>query len=402
MKLLNVDTLEEARNKLLNAAKPPQTENVPFTQSLGRILAEDITAEGNVPDFRKSTVDGYAVRAADTQGVTESIPVFLDVIEEIRMGSAPKKEIDAGQAAYVPTGGMIPEGADAVVMVEYCEKFDEASIAVYDAVSAGRNIMAVGEDIRKGQVFLRKGACIRPQEIGAMASAGVSAPEVFKPWNITLISTGDELVASDQTPEKGQIRDINTHALAAAAENNGFRVVRKHVLQDDEKQLKETVRLAMEESDVVVVSGGSSQGDKDHTAAVLDRVGTPGVFTHGIALKPGKPTILGYDEKTETVLIGLPGHPAAALTVFELMVVWLYRRLTGQREMRGVTAKLTENVAAAGGRATCLMVRLQGEEAIPVLGKSGRMSMLTAADGYVLIPADTEGLKEGQEVEVMK
>lgn len=401
MKLLKVDTLEEAREKLLAAAKPPRTECVSFAQSLDRILSENILTADNVPAFRKSTVDGYAVRAADTQGVTESIPVFLDVIEEIQMGMAPRKKISAGQAAYVPTGGMLPEGADAVVMVEYCEKFDEASIAVYDAVSAGRNMISAGEDLEKGQVFLKKGACIRPQEIGAMASAGVAEVEVFKPWRITIISTGDELVSPDQIPEKGQVRDINTHALAAAAEKNGFQVIGTHVLQDDESLLEETVRQAMQESDLVAVSGGSSQGEKDHTAAVLDRLGTPGVFTHGIALKPGKPTILGYDKTTETVLLGLPGHPAAALMVFELMAAWLYRQLTGQKEARGVTARLTENVAAAGGRATCLMVKLQGEKAIPVLGKSGLMRMLTEADGYVLIPTDAEGLKEGQEVEVM-
>ncbi|MDO4485603.1 MAG: molybdopterin molybdotransferase MoeA [Bacillota bacterium] len=415
MRLLKVDTLDEAREKLLRAtaSKILQTETVHFTQSLGRVLADDLKSNENIPGFRKSTVDGYAVRAADTQGVTESIPVFLDVIEEVAIGSAPDKTVGPGQAVYVPTGGMLPEGADAMVMIEYCEKFDETSIAVYDAVSPGRNVISEGEDISRGQAFLKKGSRIRPQEVGVLSSAGVSRPEVFKPWKITIISTGDELVGADETPQKGQIRDINTYSVMASAMKHGFEIVDMKVLKDDEALLEAAVREAMETSDIVVASGGSSQGEKDHTADVMDRLSGGGVFTHGIALKPGKPTILGYDDKTETVMIGLPGHPAAALMVFELTAVWLYRQLTCQPEPKTTIAEITENVAAAGGRTTCLLVELEEQEpkddvkrtgvckAYPIFGKSGLMTTLTRADGYTMIDVNDEGLKEGQQIKVI-
>ena len=212
-------------------------------------------------------------------------------------------------------------------------------------------------------------------------------------------------MGADEIPAKGQIRDINTYSVSAAAAKLGFEVIDTKVLKDDEKLIEDTIKEAMAKSDLVVVSGGSSQGEKDHTADVMDRLSEGGVFTHGIALKPGKPTILGYDKNTETILTGLPGHPAAALMVFELLIGWLYRQLTGQKEPLTVPAVITENVAAAGGRTTCQLVELikAGCEykAVPIFGKSGLMTTLTKADGYVMIDADIEGLKEGQQVSVV-
>ena len=234
MRLLKVDTLEEARNKLLKAVagKDPGTETVSFAESLGRTVAEDIEAVENVPGFTKSTVDGYAVKAANTQGVSESVPVFLDVVDEIRMGEAPEKMIRDGQTSYVPTGGMLPEGADAVVMIEHTEKFDEKSIAVYDAVSDGRNVIREGEDIGRGSVFIKRGTRVRPQEVGVMASAGVSHVKVFRPWRISVISTGDELITR-YLRVAGKTRDINTHSLSASAAKYGFEVIGTSVLKDD-------------------------------------------------------------------------------------------------------------------------------------------------------------------------
>ena len=407
MRLLKVDTLTEAREKLLKAAenKIPKTETVGFEEALGKVLAENIASRDAIPGFRKSTVDGYAVIAKDTQGVTESIPAFLDIIEEVSIGTQPKNTLKSGQAIYVPTGGMLPEGADAMVMIEYCEKFDDTSIAVYNAVSPGRNVIAEGEDVMMGAQLLPKGKIIRPQEVGVMASAGVTEAEVYKPWTITIISTGDELVDAAEQPEKAQTRDINTYSVSAISRNHGFEIIGRKVLKDDEALLTATIEKAMQESDVVVCSGGSSQGEKDHTADVMDRLSNEGVLTHGIALKPGKPTILGYDDKTETILVGLPGHPAAAMMVFELIVIWLYRQLTGQKEPPKTLARITENVAAGAGRATCQLLQLtEGEDgiydAVPILGKSGLMTTLTKADGYTLIHGDTEGLKEGELIQV--
>lgn len=407
MRLLKVDTLQEAREKLLAAAvdKVPAIETINFEKSLGRVLAEDLVSKDSIPGFRKSTVDGYAVIAKDTQGVTESIPAFLDVIEEVAIGTQPKNTLKPGQAIYVPTGGMVPEGADAMVMIEYCEKFDDTSIAVYSSVSPGRCIIVEGEDIMCGTEFLKKGKVIRPQEIGVMASAGVTEAKIYKPWKITIISTGDELVDANDQPDKGQTRDINTYSVSSISRNHGFEIVDRKVLKDDEALLTETISKAMQESDVVICSGGSSQGEKDHTADVMDKLSNEGVFTHGIALKPGKPTILGYDKATETILVGLPGHPAAAMLVFELMVIWLYRQLTGQKEAPKTLARISENVAGGAGRTTCLLLEFtEGEDGIyiaePVLGKSGLMTTLTRADGYTLIHGDKEGLKEGELIQV--
>lgn len=407
LRLLTVDTIQEARSKLLAAAesKKQQIEFVDLNQALGRVLASDLISPEPIPAFRRSTVDGYAVKASNTQGVTESIPVFLEVVERIEIGTPAVRLVQPGQCTYVPTGGMIPEGADAVVMVEYCESFDEKSIAVYDSVSPGRNIIGIGEDIQEQALFLKKGARLRPQEIGVLASAGVHTVPVYKPWKITIISTGDELVPAEQKPNPGQIRDINTYVLEAMSYKYGFEVVAKKVLRDERHLLEAEVDKAMKTSDLVVASGGSSQGEKDHTAEVLDQLGSPGVFTHGIALKPGKPTILGYDQPSETVLIGLPGHPAAAMIVFELMAIWLYRNLTHQPAPKEATAAIDSNVASAPGKATCLLVELEegpsGYTAKPIFGKSGLMTTLSRAHGYTMIETNKEGLKEGETIRVV-
>lgn len=407
MELLTVDSLQQAREKLEKAVKKKkmQIEFVQLKEVLGRILASDLVSPEPVPHFRRSTVDGYGVRAADTQGVTESIPVFLDVVERIEIGTPAVRMVQPGQCSYVPTGGMVPEGADAVVMIEYSEAFDEKSVAIYDSVSSGRNVVAIGEDIKEQSLFLKRGTKIRPQEVGVLSSAGVHTVPVYKPWTITVISTGDELVPAEIKPEPGQIRDINTYVLEAMSQKYGFQVIKKVVLRDEKQLLEEAVREGMKNSDLVVVSGGSSQGEKDHTASVLDKLAEPGVFTHGIALKPGKPTILGYDEKSETILAGLPGHPAAAMLVFELIIIWLYRRMTQQMEPPAVVAQIATNAAGAPGRATCLLVSLEegpeGYVAKPILGKSGMMTTLSRASGYTMIPAGKEGLNAGEAVRVV-
>lgn len=407
MNLLTVDTIEQAREKLEAAIseKKEQIEFIKLKDALGRVLATDLVSPEPIPHFRRSTVDGYAVRASDTSGVTESIPVFLEMVEKIEIGTPAVRTIAPGQCTYVPTGGMVPEGADAVVMIEYCENFDETSIAVYDSVSAGRNIIGIGEDIREESLFLKKGTRLRPQEIGVLSSAGVHTVPVYKPWRITIISTGDELVPAEQKPGPGQIRDINTYVLEAMSRKYGFEVVEKKVLRDQRELLEAAVKKGMETSDLILVSGGSSQGEKDHTADVLDKLAQPGVFSHGIALKPGKPTILGYDNTARTILAGLPGHPAAAMLVFELLIVWLYRQKTFQPEPKKTTAVMETNAAGAPGRSTCLLVELlEGEEhyiARPILGKSGLMTTLSRAHGYTMIDMNKEGLKTGETVRVV-
>lgn len=406
MKLLVVDTVAVARRKMMEVLGSwtlPE-EHVKTREALGRVLSEDVYARDPVPSFRRSSVDGYAVLSRDTQGASEGLPVFLNVVEEIFMGEAVSRAIHSGQCAYVPTGGMIPEGADAMVMVEYCESFDEKSIAVYDAVSPGRNMVGIGEDMAKNTKVLSRGTVVRAQEIGALASLGITEVPVYKEMRLTIFSTGDELVEASSVPEKGQIYDINTYTLEALATKNGFKVVHAKVLKDEEELLKASLREAMAFSDMVVVSGGSSQGKKDLTAKVMDELSTPGVFTHGLALKPGKPTIGGYDSATKTMLIGLPGHPVAAMMVFELLCVWIYEELTGKERRKEIHATMDINVASAPGKSTCQPVELietpEGYVARPIFGKSGLITTLTRAHGYTIIDMNKEGLKIGEVVKV--
>ena len=404
MELLKVDTLEAAREKLLAAVGENwiKTKNVPLNEALNGVLAEDVYGKIHIPDFRRSMVDGYAVIAKDTMGAGESLPVFLKVIGDVGMGEAAECVITPGTCAYVPTGGMIPEGADACVMVEYCEHFDSEEIAVYQATSVGRHVVDIGEDSKAGELLFKKGTKLRPQEIGALSAEGFTEVKIFAPVTISIISTGDELVAPGGTINKGQIYDINTTALQALAGKHGFEVLGTATVKDQYDLLKAAIVEAKENSDLVVVSGGSSKGKKDMTALLIDELADPGVFTHGLALKPGKPTILGADKESGTLMAGLPGHPVAAMAVFEMMLVWLKRELTCEPEKGLVPAVLSGNVPGAPGRQTLLFVELEQTEegylAKPIFGKSGLMSTMTRADGYTTIEMLQEGLKSGEKV----
>ena len=259
-----------------------------------------------------------------------------------------------------------------------------------------------GEDLRKGEMLLPRGTLIRPQEAGALAAAGIMKVLTFAPLRLSLISTGDELVHPMEEPGPGEIRDINTQALKALAQKRGYRVISARVLRDDEEQLEAAVREALVSSDVVAISGGSSQGEQDLTADVINRVSKPGVFTHGLSLKPGKPTILGWDEESQTVCAGLPGHPVAAMMVFELLLGWLHDKLFNQPSSFPIPARISCNVPGFPGRTVCQPVILHMEDgsyyAEPVFGKSGMITTLTRSDGYVFIDLNREGLKKGEPV----
>ena len=414
VKLLTVDTIEEARQKLLTcgiARSGLSFEELEIRQAVGRILAADITSPENVPNFRRSTVDGYAVVSADTAGAGETLPVLLRLVGAVEMGKAAALSLGQGECAYVPTGGMIPDGADAMVMVEYTEAFGgtvdgttNGEIAVYSSAAVGNHIVRVGEDLIQGELLLRRGTKLRSQEIGALAATGITRVPVYIPLRISIISSGDELVSPAEQPGLGEVRDINTLALEALAMESHYRVVGLQAIKDDEEAMEGAVREAMRKSDVVALSGGSSQGTKDLTAKVFSRVADPGIFTHGLAVKPGKPTIIGYDKKTDTVLAGLPGHPVSALMVFRVLFAWLARQLTGLEEPRPVPAKITCNLASPAGRTCCQPVALRpceggGFLAEPVFGKAGMISTLTKANGYIIIDLNKEGLEKGESVQ---
>ena len=420
MELLKVDKIEEAMEKLLAYAAelPLETEEVPLFGLLGRVLAEDIVNGEAVPGFDRSTVDGYAVRACDTGGASESMPSFLKVVGEVEMGcDASGMTVGPGDCVYVPTGGMVPSGADAVVMVEYCEDFGGDQMAVYGSVSQGNNMVMAGDDMACGQTVLKRGRRVRPADLGVLSSIGRTSAVVYKPWKIVILSTGDEIIDPSQTPKPGQVRDVNSYGLYGLAVEYGFEVLEFQVVEDDAQMLEKRVAMAMETADLVVLSGGSSQGKKDATAAIIGSLASSGVLTHGLAVKPGKPTILGFDEPSGTALIGLPGHPVAAMLLFREVAGGLWEILTGQRETEkipSVEGVITANIAASPGRKTWQLVKVDFGKCIetaggsgvmlpavtPVWGKSGLIRTLSEADGYIVIDVNDEGVNRGQQVMV--
>lgn len=406
MRLLKVDSLQEARDKIIRAAFyiTPEPVTRALSDAYSMILAEDLKADESIPAFRKSTVDGYAVVARDTAGASETIPSFLTCIGEVEMGKPAGTTIVSGQCVYVPTGGMVPEGADAMVMVEHSEPFGEGQVAIYDSVSPGRSVIQIGDDVMAGAAYMQKGKKLRAQEIGVLASMGIVEVPVFKPWRVTILSTGDELIPADQPLLPGEIRDSNSYTAAAQCSKYGLDVVARRILPDDEESIRDAIQVAKSSSDLLIISGGSSQGKKDMTAELLDQLSKPGVFTHGIAVKPGKPTILCVDEVSGTLMVGLPGHPVAAMVIFELIVGWLWQKMTNAKEPITIPATMDTNVAGGAGRSMCLLLELsvgpKGWVATPILGNSGLMSTLTRADGYTLLGANQEGLNIGDMVQV--
>ncbi len=409
MKLFTVDTISQAQNKLYAYAQHilPKREKITIENAVGRVLATDAVAQENVPDFYRSTVDGYAVKATDTQGASESIPTFLRVVEDVAIGHPAKSTIKSGECAYVPTGGMLPAGADAMVMIEYTEMFSADEIAIYESTAVGKNVVTPGEDVKKGAMVVKGGTVLKAEHIGALASAGVWEIEVFVPWRVSIISTGDELIAPYDTLSSGQVRDVNTWSLNALAAQCGFNVVKCVKVKDDEAVFRAELEKAKQDSDIVLTSGGSSQGKKDMTNGVMDSVCDEGTFTHGLSIKPGKPTILAFDRQSATFMVGLPGHPVAALTVFHALVVNLWKKVTGQPPQKPLAGRMATNAAGAPGKTTFMLAKTyisdSGEFMVqPVPAKSGLINSMVDTDGYIEIDMNKEGLKKGETVFVYR
>jgi molybdopterin molybdotransferase len=412
MELLRVDTLDQARAKLLPLVRPlfTRTEPLPVEAALGRVLAADVTAADDIPGFIRSAVDGYAIIAADSVGASESMPVLLTLAGAVEMGAANDAGciLASGRCVYVPTGGMLPEGADAVCMVEFAESFGGGQIAVYKPLGTGENLVSATEDAARGDVLLSRGTRLSYRHIGCCAAAGVTQADCFARPRIALLSTGDELVSPNRLPAKGQVRDVNSWTLAAQAEQAGFEVTSSAVLPDDQGILLDAVKAASGDGDIVAMSGGSSQGAKDLTALVIAQAADQGVLTHGLALKPGKPTITGFDMRSQTLLLGLPGHPVAASMVFEALAGWLLREAQGTRQPLPMPATLACNLPAAPGRETLQLVSVewQGDMAhgrllaTPIRAASGLVTRLARADGYIGLDRNTEGLPAGADVAV--
>jgi len=372
--------------------------------ALGRILAEEIICPLDLPPFPRSIMDGFAVRAQDTFGATEGMPAQLSVIGEVKMGEATSVTVGPAQAVKIPTGGMLPPGADAVVMIEYTHPFGEETIEVTRSAAPGENLIGVGEDLRKGEVMLRAGARFRPQDIGALAGVGVLSVSVHRRPRLGLLSTGNEIVAPEVQPAPGQIRDINSFALAAAAEKIGAEVAFFGIVRDEREELRARLAEAFAASDMVVLSGGTSVGIEDLVADCIAELGPPGILVHGLSIKPGKPVIIAVAHGKP--VFGLPGHPASSLLTFDLVVAPLLRKMAHSSEKARLRLKtlLSRNLPSAPGREDFYRVRLESRDnqlwALPILGKSALISTLLHADGLLRIPPEREGLYEGEEVEV--
>jgi len=407
--MLIVLPVAEAQQNILQKleGKRLPAESVLLSQALGRVTAEEITAVEDSPPFTRATMDGFAVRSRDTFGATEAMPAFLALAGTVPMGQAPTKPLQAGEAIGVATGAAVPEGADAVVMVEHTEKVSATELAVYRPAAPGENIIMLGEDYRQGQVVLPAGRKILPQDIGVLAGLGITRLEVYCRPRVAIVSTGDELVHPDQVPGPGQIRDINSLALAAQVEEAGGVPLLQGIVPDQAESLEQALKKAREVADLVVVSGGSSVGARDATAQVMDRLGSPGVLFHGVSMRPGKPLIFAMIK--DVPFYGLSGNPVSALIAFDLFVRPALYSLQGMPPLaerrRVVRACLARNIASAAGREDFIRVRLnqKGDQlwAEPLLGASGLMRPLVEADGLVRISRNSEGLPEGAEVDVI-
>jgi len=401
--LFKVKTLAEA----IDSLKPyvlsfyQRVEKVSLADSLGRIVAQDIPATCALPHFRKSTMDGMAVRAADTFGASESMPALVQCHGEVRMGVAPLEPLGKGAGILMPTGGMLPEGADAVVMVEHLEHFGEELYGVTKAVAPGENLIDIGEDLTKGEIIFPQFTRIRAQEMGLLASQGLSHVPVLPRFRVGILSTGDEIIPPEQEPVPGQSRDINGYTLLGQALGSGADARHYGIVKDDLEELRSVLLTMLEENDIVLLSGGSSVGSRDLSAQLIGELGEPGLLFHGLALRPGKPTIGGVVDGK--LIFGLPGHPASAMVVFDTIVrPWLDATVVHSKVDPLPKGTLTQNLHSGSGREEFVRVRLIADgddwQVEPIRGKSGLIRTMVLADALVHISLDTEGIEAGKEV----
>ncbi len=402
----------EALQRLLSSI--PDTgitaERLQIEECYNRIIAIDVVAPEDLPAFSRSTVDGYALNARDTFGAKDTSPAYIVVRHEIMMGTSADFEIKTGEAAKIPTGGMLPKGADAVLMLEHAQAVSDDMIEAMRSVAPGENVIQKGEDIQKETTVLTRGHRLRSQDIGSLAGIGITGIEVFKKPAVSIISTGDEIVPASSPLKSGQVRDINSFTLAGLISDNGGVPVKKGIFKDDYGTIKKAIEDSIKDSDMVLISGGTSAGTKDMTADIINDIarsqGGAGVVFHGLSLKPGKPMIGGVVNNKP--ILGLPGHPAAVVVCFNLFIKPVIERLGGfnsnKNFIKTVTAKMAKNIASAAGREDHIRVYVEGKDgeffAVPVLGKSGLITTLVKADGIVVIPQNKLGLDAGEEVTV--
>jgi molybdopterin molybdotransferase len=417
---LNLLTGEAAWEVFTGQFKPQaEAERIAVAGALGRVLSQDAAAPHDLPTFVRSTVDGYAVVAADTHGASSGVPAYLDVVAEAPMGKLVDFVLSSGQAALVHTGGMVPQGADAVVMIEQTHRtggamfggqalqpgFEPYALEVYRPVAGGDACIYPGEDVRAGEVVLQAGHTLRPQDIGGLLAVGITEVQVARRPRVGIVSQGDEVVPPDTEPGPGQVRDINSYTLAGLVSQTGGIPQNYPIAPDTEAALDAIVQQAFRESDLVVITAGSSVSYRDLTAGAINKLGKPGVLVHGVAIRPGKPTILALCDGKP--VFGLPGNPVSCINIFKVFVVPTIRLMLGAQPPRQhrVQARLARNIPAASGRADFVRVRLEERDgemwAAPVFGKSNLIFTLVRSEGVVEVALDSNGIPAGETVTVI-
>lgn len=385
----------------------PATEEIPLHEALDRVLNEPVTAPVNLPESSRSTMDGFAVRAVDTFGASESMPCYLNITGEVKMGESPKDEVLKGCCHKIPTGGLVPEGADGVVMLEHTVPVDNSMIEVVKSVGVGANVIQPGEDIKIGEQALPAAHSLQPQDLGLLAGLGVATVNVYEKVRVAIVSTGDEIVDHTESPQPGQIRNINSLALAGLVQRAGAVPCDYGIISDDIDIFLPALRKAVDENDIVLFSGGSSVGVRDLGEQVVEELGPPGILVHGVTLKPGKPILIGLSGTTP--VFGLPGHPVSAMVCFDCFVKPAIEKISGNHESLAapvptITATISRNINSAPGRLDVVRVQLIKENdhwvAHPVLGKSGSISTLSRAHGVFFISEDSQGVTENSEIKV--
>ena len=383
-------------------------EALPLNRCVGRIVSQDIVSKSDLPEFNRATMDGYAVQARSTFGASEGMPALFTIVGAIEMGEVPTVSVEAGEAVRIATGGMLPRGADSVVMLEHTQPLDEHALEVFKSAVPLQHVMEIGEDFRKGQKMLLRGSRIRPQEMGVLAALGETHVPVYRRPVVAIISSGDEIVPIDQTPGLSQLRDVNASTLAGLVMNSGGVPLHLGIAKDNFDDLYGLCENAVAQADMILISGGSSVGSRDFTLEVIKELPDAEILVHGVSISPGKPTILARSK--QKAVWGLPGQVASAMVVFHVMVCPMLQWIGGVSEdqsgaIHEVSAVLSRNLASVQGRDDYVRVRLVRREdqvyADPILGKSGLIHTMVKADGLVRIDMNSEGLDKGAPVRVV-
>ncbi len=395
--------------RLLLTIEPVARERIASVRGRGRVLAEDLYSAVDLPHFHRAAMDGYAVKAKDTFGASQSLPAYLKLAGVVEMGREATEILQSGQAMRISTGGMMPPEADAVVMVEYTEETDAGLVEIHRGVSPWQNVIQIGDDIKRGELVFPQGRRLRAHDLGALTGVGISSIAVYKKPRVALISTGDEIVDAGIEPRPGQVRNINQHSLAGLIEEAGCELKDWGVVGDDRGSLSRAIGDALQWSDLVLLSGGSSMGAKDIALETILSFANSQFIFHGISIAPGKPTI--FAKARGKPILGLPGYPVSALVIFDLFGAPMLRRLGGesaaalQHLARTVRATLKTNIASQIGREDYVRVVLEREAsglvAAPLPSKSGAIFTLVKADGMVRIEMNQDGVEQGEEVEVI-